>query len=205
MNAVGILLGVSAGIILLCMITGAILLSQDRASATDIIRLRELNEAESQKARRRGGGYVGEIRLDRSRWYVWLQVGLLMVGQGIVLRPTPAGVLASLGATSNDLLGMTMVLGSMFSLVGSAIGLPWCLPNESDLRIPHALGFFGQFAVLNSIAAYALIITLHSDLIGTLGGGLAIVIAAASAQQLWCFARDIYLRTKILIRLRNEH
>lgn len=197
-GAVAGLVASSAGIILLCMIVGAFLLSRDRATATEMVLAKNLDETLR-------GGYLRKVaRLDREDWYVWMQIGLMMVGQGIVLRPSPAYPLSNLDAVSNNLLGMTMILGSMFALVGSAIGLPWLFPRESDLRVPYALGFFGQFAVLNSVAAYAVVITFHSaDMVGTLGGGVAIVISCASAQRLWRFAREIYLRTKMLIRLRR--
>lgn len=200
-GAVAALIAGSAGIILICMVAGAFLLSRDRATATEMLRAKDLDPTGTVQLR---GGYFGEVtRLDREDWYIWIMVGVLMVGQGIILHPATSGVLANVDAISNDMLGMTMVLGAMFALVGSAIGLPWFLPKESDLRIPYALGFFGQFAVLNSVAAYAVLITINSDLVGTLGGGLAIVISCASAQRLWRFSHDIYLRTKLLLRVRR--
>jgi drug/metabolite transporter (DMT)-like permease len=111
-------------------------------------------------------------RLDRERMYVWVHVGLILVGVGIAARPYSSGALSDLSTQTNEALALCMVVGSGICVVASMIG-------TADLRIPYLMGGGGQISVMISLGTWVWQIEQTSDLIGTLSGGLAIAILCA--------------------------
>jgi hypothetical protein len=121
-------------------------------------------------------------RVDRERMYVWVHVGLLCVGLGIFARPE-VGLLAVLSVVENRALAVSIITGSALALTGAAMGSRWFLPRAAaDLRLAYGCGIGGQCAVVFSLVYYAVVITSHSDLIGTMAGALSIMIGAACTQ-----------------------
>lgn len=127
--------------------------------------------------------YTPEVkRVDRDRMYVWVHAGLALVGTGIMARPE-VGLLAVLSIDANRTLAAMILTGSSLALIGSALGSRWFVPDAAtDLRIPYRFAVGGQVSVVASMSYYAVFITTHSDLVGTLAGGLSIMIGAGCTQ-----------------------
>ena len=124
-------------------------------------------------------------RLDRERTYVWVHIGLLMVGLGIFLRPKASGVLAVLGDNELRVLALMMSLGSALCLWGAAT------PTGPDVRRIYGLAVAGQLSVVASLMVYTQQILIYSDLVGTLGGGLSITIGCSCIQIAAVAAKEV--------------
>lgn len=119
-------------------------------------------------------------RVDRSRMYMWVHIGLVMVGVSVAVRPASAGVLTHLDADTNRALAVCMIIGSGLSLIGTAIGGRWFFPKAArDVRLPYMIGVSGQLSVIASLTFYTRVIWMYSDTVGTLGGGLSLTILCA--------------------------
>lgn len=144
-------------------------------------------------------------KFDRHDAYVWFHIGVLLVATGIVLSDVPsASAVATLSWSTQQMLGMCMLLGSCSAIIGMMIGGRWLfrdtLEKPLDLRYPYAFGLAGLMGVGISMWAYFAVIFLNSTAIGTLGGGLTLAFGCMSFTLGCRFAKQIVVRT----RLRSE-
>jgi hypothetical protein len=124
-------------------------------------------------------------RQDRHDAYIWLHVGLLLVGLGIVLAPAPASALTTLSWDAQKLLGLCMLTGSGIALTGVLMGVGHRSKIRDnvvsqqlgdDVRLPYTFAALGLFSVGVSMGGYGWAIYQYSTLVGTLGGGLTFAI-----------------------------
>lgn len=130
-------------------------------------------------------------RLDRHDSYVWMNIGLWMVGVGILLAPAPNTAVSSLSWDAQKSLALCILIGASVSLVGTSLGmaLPFGgyffrsisrnLLSEmlgDDVRTPYAFAWLGLFSTGIGVGGYGWTIYEHSTFIGTLGGGLSFAI-----------------------------
>lgn len=141
---------------------------------------------------RRQRGSLGGKRLDRHDSYVWLMGGLLLYSIGAVLTAAPNSNLSALSYSTQIVLGLVLMFGTLMTLIGTAMGgkvFRWRFFNRvhnnltsgllgDDIRIPYILNWFGllSIAVCMSFYAWTIIATSTSRLLGTLGGGLSLAI-----------------------------
>jgi hypothetical protein len=128
-------------------------------------------------------------RLDRHQSYVWIHVGLWLYGWGVLLSPAPSSNLAGLSWSTQQALGLCVLVGSTLALGGIALGARlgrWHIAGRvsrnvmspmlgDDIRLPYTLACTGLFSILVSMAFYdyTIISTSLDKLLGTLGGGLS--------------------------------
>lgn len=120
-------------------------------------------------------------RIDHSRMYLWVHIGLPMVGLGIVLRPRMVG-LPTISPDSNRLLGLLIVWGSGLCLIAACMGVGWFVRRaKTDKRIPYASGAFGQLSVVVSLVFYLWVLIFQAglDFVQILELGLTFTIAMA--------------------------
>lgn len=147
-------------------------------------------------------------RLDRHDAYIWLHMGLWLVGLGFVIAPAPNTALASLSWDAQKALGLCIVTGSTVALLGVCLGLR--LPGGcrvvrsitnnmlsgllgDDIRIPYTFGSLGLLSVGVSMCGYAWTIYQYATLVGTLAGGLTFAIGGM------CLTMSI----KFIVRIRR--
>jgi hypothetical protein len=132
-------------------------------------------------------------RLDRHQSYVWIHVGLWLYGCGVLLSPSPSSNLAGLSWSTQQALGLCVLVGSTLALVGLSLGAPvwrWRIAGAvsrnvmspmlgDDIRLPYTLGCTGLFSIFVSMGFYdwTIVSTSPDKLLGTLGGGISGAIA----------------------------
>jgi hypothetical protein len=184
-----------AGAVLLVVIpvVGAVAFSREGA---ENMRLAELQpDAVVERIHRlhiRHPELIKADRLDRHDAYIWLNVGLWMYGLGVILAAAPNSNLSGLSWGTQNALGLCLLFGTTCTLTGTVLGarigklrilrrVSDNLLTEllgDDIRLPYSLGGSGMLSVSVAMWTYAetIIVTAHSRLLGTLGGGLSVAI-----------------------------
>lgn len=120
-------------------------------------------------------------RIDHSRMYIWVHIGLVSVGMSIALRPEIVG-LPTISADFNRYLGMLIVWGSGLCLIACCMGLGrFFSDGKIDLRKPYGAGAFGQLSVVVSLVyyLYQLVFGVGVDWIHLMALGLSFGITFA--------------------------
>jgi hypothetical protein len=105
------------------------------------------------------------VRIDHSRMYVWVHLGLSVVGLAIVLRPAMVG-LPLLSPDANRILGLLIVWGSGLCLIACCMGVGKFFRDANvDLRTPYGCGVFGQLSVVTSLGFYLYRLTFVAHLL----------------------------------------
>lgn len=169
---------------------GLVFFSSDRARS---VKVAEENETAVAAELSQVVIYHPEIirrhRLDRHQSYVWIHCGLWLYGWGVLLSPAPSSNLAALSWSTQQALGLCVLVGSTLALIGLALGARrgrWRIAGKvsrnimspmlgDDIRLPYTLACTGLFSILVSMGFYdyTLISTAPDKLLGTLGGGLS--------------------------------
>lgn len=132
---------------------------------------------------------IKRYRLDRHQSYVWIHVGLWLYGWGVLLSPAPSSNLSGLSWSTQQALGLCVLVGSTLALIGLSLGarigrlrIAGHVSRNimspmlgDDIRLPYTLACTGLFSILISMGFYdyTLISTAPDKLLGTLGGGLS--------------------------------
>jgi hypothetical protein len=212
-TAAAVLIFVGVAILIGTIIAGAATFSPGLAAAVKVAEDDLPTDVET-RIRLRHPEFIKAGRLDRHDAYVWLHIGLWLVGWGFVLAPAANTAITSLSWDAQKLLGLCLLNGSTVALAGISLGLP--LPGRrrvlrrvadnlfadllgDDIRIPYTFGALGLFSVGASMAGYGWTIYQYSTLIGTLGGGLTFAIGGMCITLSWKFIA----RIRIYVRHRD--
>lgn len=132
--------------------------------------------------------------LDRHPDYVGTHIGVLFVSLGLIFGRIPHGTaLFGISALLQHALAAGMGVSAAFGLFG-------ILLNRKDNRLSYALGLGASLGIMLGMGSYEVIIVAHSDLIGVVGGGLALSITGTRMWMVPRFGREILS----LNRLRNR-
>lgn len=132
-------------------------------------------------------------RLDRHDSYIWFNLALLAFGWVVMFVEVPYSNLGSAALGTQETLGISLLLGSTLTLVGSLLGLRvgrWRIApsvcNNSvsiilgdDIRVPYVLAWGGLFSTSISMAFYGYTVIASAGVArmgNTLGGIAAIGI-----------------------------
>lgn len=137
--------------------------------------------------------------LDRHPDYIGNLVGVLGVSIGLVAGHIPHGTaLFGIPPTLQHSLAFGMGISAAFGVAGIVITL-------KDNRLSYVLGIGASLGIMVAMGVYEAIIVLHSNLVGVLGGGLALTITGARmwiVPRLWREVQNLNkLRVKIDRRL----
>lgn len=136
---------------------------------------------------------IRAARIDRHPAYILLNVGLWMYGSSVVLAQTPNSSLSMLSWGTQYALGVCLLTGATFTLLGALMGARigrWRIIRRvsdnslaellgDDVTMPYVTGMCGLLSIFVSMYVYAetVITTSASRLLGTLGGGFSITTA----------------------------
>jgi hypothetical protein len=174
-------------------ILGAALFRPGRARGVKIAEA-ELTGPVIEQIRYRHPEIVRTARLDRHDAYVWLHIGFLGYGLSALLAPYPNTNVATLSGTTQQALGLCLLVGGITGVTGIIMGARISAHRRimrrvarhlfsdvlgDDIRLPYRLGVLGLMSVGVSMINYggATIATSHGRPFGILGGSLAICIA----------------------------
>ena len=120
-------------------------------------------------------------RIDHSRMYIWVHIGLVFVGLAIALRPKIVG-LPMISPDANRILGLLIVWGSGLCLIACCMGVGKFFRDANvDLRTSYGAGAFGQLSVVASLGYYLWRLTFFAHLpwpqLMSLGLSFAIMFA----------------------------
>lgn len=188
---------------------GAILFSSDRARRVKIAEGQtDVVVEQIQRLRIKHPEIGRRPRLDRHDSYVWLHVGLWLYGWGVILAPAPNSYLAALSWSTQQALGLCLLLGSTLALTGLMLGLRvgrWRIARRvhtnvvstvlgDDIRLPYMLGWAGLLSIAVSMWFYAItIITFAYPLgsaISAAIGCMCLTLAYRFAGQIRRYSRD---------------
>jgi len=132
--------------------------------------------------------------LDRHPDYIATHIGVASVSVGLVFGRIPrATALFGLSPLLQHALATAMGVSALCGLLGILLSL-------RDNRLSYALGLCASLGIMLAMGSYEVMIMAHSDLVGTLGGGLALTITGARMWMVPRFWREI----RSLSRLRDR-
>lgn len=163
-----------------------------------------------QQLRIRHPDIIRVDRLDRHDSYIWLLIGLWCYGWWAgFLSPVPQSNLSTQSIATQQVLAMSLIVGTTLALIGVVLGLRigrWHIARfvssnplagllGADIRMPYALAWFGLLSAGVSMGVYAWTTwtAAPARLLGTLGGWLSM------ATCLMCLT----LGARLLVRLRR--
>lgn len=139
--------------------------------------------------------------LDRHPYYIGNHAGVLFLSLGLIFGKIPHGTaLSGISPLLQHALAAEMCVAAFIGLTGTALGRWIVLDN----RLPYTLGIGASLGVMVGMGSYGLLIASRSDLIGTLGGGLALSITVSSfwmVPRLW---REIRSLSKLRDRIADR-
>jgi hypothetical protein len=136
--------------------------------------------------------------LDRHPDYIGTHLGVFFVSLGLTLGRIPHNTaLFGLSPLLQHALATGMGVSAFFGIVGILLHL-------KDNRLSYLLGLCASLGVMLGMGAYEMVIMAHSDLIGTLGGGLALTITGARLWMVPRFWREILSLNRLRDRIAGE-
>ena len=176
--------------------------SQDRAAAVKAAESGDPDQIESVidqlAAKHRRFVPAKRTELDRHPDYIGTHVGVLSVSLGFIFGRIPHGTaLFGLSPLLQHALATGMGVSAAFGLLGIVLHL-------KDNRLSYALGLGASLGIMLGMGCYELIILAHSDLIGTLGGGIALTITGARLWMVPRFWREISSLNRLRDRFATE-
>jgi hypothetical protein len=141
-------------------------------------------------------------KFDHHKAYIYFHVGIWMVGLGIVLAGAPTtGVISDLSWSTQQMLGLCMLLGSSSAIIGMLMGTRVLrqdsIDHPLDLRYPYAFAVGGLTGVGVSMWAYFITIFMSNSVVGTLSGGLTVAFGMMAVHMGFDFVRQIIVRTRM--------
>jgi hypothetical protein len=140
--------------------------------------------------------------LDRHPDYVATHLGVFFLSLGLIFGRIPHGTaLFGLPPLLQHALATALAVSAFCGLLGIGLRL-------KDNRLSYTLGLCGSLGIMLAMGSYEVVIVAHSDLIGTLGGGLALSITGARMWMVPRFWREIlslnWLRARISGQIDDE-
>ncbi|WP_141681922.1 hypothetical protein [Mycobacterium malmoense] len=132
-------------------------------------------------------------RVDRSRMYLWVHLGLMITGGALFFHPYGAGALVFFDEQTNQALATCIVAGSTTCVLGSLMGTTYWFPSAvTDVRLPYLFAVGGQVSVIMSLCTYELALARHTSLQGNLSGALAFAIVGGCIQTALVCIKEIH-------------
>lgn len=122
-------------------------------------------------------------RIDRSRMYLWVHLGLITSGAALLARPWGPGVLSYYTPEQNKTLAVCILVGSVTCVLGSLMGTRFWFPSaQTDVRLPYLFAIGGQLSVITSLVTFEAAAFVHNDANANLSGALAFSIIGGCCQ-----------------------
>jgi hypothetical protein len=136
--------------------------------------------------------------LDRHPDYIGTHLGALFISIGMSVGHVPrATALFGLSPLLQHALAAALGISATFALVGIVL-------HRKDNRLSYALGLCASLGIMLAMGGYEVMIISHSDLVGTLGGGLALTITGARLWMVPRFWREILSLNRLRVRIAGQ-
>ncbi|OBH02420.1 hypothetical protein [Mycobacterium sp. E1747] len=143
-------------------------------------------------------------RVDRSRMYVWVHLGLVITGWALMFHPYGVGALAYFDKQQNETLALCIIAGSTVCILGSLMGTRYWFPSAvTDVRLPYLFAVGGQLSVIFSLCLYEFTLAVHQTVYGNMSSALAFVIIGGCTQTAVVCIKEIH-RINRLDRIVNR-
>lgn len=133
-------------------------------------------------------------RIDRGRMYLWVHVGLIVVGATLHLHPYGIGPLVYFTRDQNHALATAIITGSTACILGALMGTQYWFPSAvTDIRLPYLFAAGGQISVIASLVSYEWALAQHVDVYqGALPGALGYSILGGCAHTALVALKEIH-------------
>ncbi|OBL08219.1 hypothetical protein A5646_12850 [Mycobacterium sp. 1245499.0] len=143
-------------------------------------------------------------RVDRSRMYLWVHLGLVITGWALMFHPSGVGAMAYFDKQQNETLALCVIVGSTVCILGSLMGTRHWFPSaKTDVRLPYLFAVGGQISVIFTLCLYEFTLAVHQSTYVNLSGALAFAIIGGCTQTALVCIKEIH-RINRLDRIVNR-
>lgn len=134
-----------------------------------------------------------KARVDRSRMYLWVHLGLVVTGWALMFHPYGPGALAYFDHTQNETLALCVIVGSTTCILGSLMGTRHWFPSAvSDVRLPYLFAVGGQISVIFTLCLYEFTLATHQSMYVNVSGALGFAIVGGCTQTALVCIKEIH-------------